>query len=783
MKYILLPALLLAYFGSFAQDNLQANAAKNDKKSTIESFDFEIDTVKNKKGAVLNEVIVKAHKQRQPVTAIRSGLKPMDNPQTVQVIGAEIIEQQQAIRLSDVIKNTNGVYVGSARGGAQESFWSRGYDMSANNMFKNGFRYNAGSIPEVSGLEKVEFLKGGSALLYGNVAPGGILNLVTKTPKFSDGGEFSIQMGSYNYYKPAFDMYGPLNQSIAYRFNGSYEKSESFRDFVTNDRIYFNPSFLFLLSEKTQITLQGDYLSADWTPDFGTGIVGKEILDLPRNQYFGALWSNGNTKSSSASVQLHHDFNSNWKLNLNSSYQAYRRTQLSTAQMSGLAYTTNAAGVKEVNWKRGLTRLDASEYIFGNQLSLQGIFKTGKIKHQIFTGADFEDSMAPNYTFGFFNPSKPADLITTEATAINILNYNYATQSRDVPFSSRITQLATTNTLRFGVYAQDLISINDYIKVLAGIRWSWQENYITTTKETIEKINNVNTITTSFENAEAVDGSKIINTAFSPKGGIVIQPNKTTSLFASYSNSFTTNTGTTVDLKPLEPSIIDQYEVGIKKDFMKGLITTNITAYIIENNNLAQTAAFGSDGVTPNVNTNLKELVGGTKGKGIEIDINANPIKGLNILAGYSFNETKITKTSGTSGSLIEGDLLTRTPKHTANFSVFYKIQEGFFKGISLGAIANYIGDRVGGWNDRYVWTENKPTTNPKTYTITIEDRDIPLKGYTTVDVSVGYDWKKISLLCKVSNITNELNYTVHENYSVNPIAPTQVMAILKYKL
>ena len=187
MKYILLPALLLAYFGSFAQDNHQASAAANDKKSTIESFDFEIDTVKNKKGAVLNEVIVKAHKQRQPVTAIRSGLKPMDNPQTVQVIGAEIIEQQQAIRLSDVIKNANGIYVGSARGGAQESFFSRGYDMSANNMFKNGFRYNAGSIPEVSGLEKVEFLKGGSALLYGNVAPGGILNLVAESLKFTEG--------------------------------------------------------------------------------------------------------------------------------------------------------------------------------------------------------------------------------------------------------------------------------------------------------------------------------------------------------------------------------------------------------------------------------------------------------------------------------------------------------------------------------------------------------------------------------------------------------------------
>lgn len=764
MKYILLPAILFSYFASSAQDTNQAQATTADKKTEIESYEFENDTVKNKKGGTLNEVIVTAHKQRKPISAIRSGLKPMDNPQTVQVIGAEIIEQQQSIRMSDVIKNANGIYVGSARGGAQESFWSRGYDMTANNMFKNGFRFNGGSIPEISGLEKVEFLKGGAALLYGNVAPGGILNMITKTPKFNEGGEFSIQMGSYNYYKPAFDIYGPLNQSIAYRFNGSYEKSESFRDFVTNDRIYFNPSFLFLLSEKTQITLQGDYLSADWTPDFGTGIIGKEILDLPRNQFFGAKWSNGNTKSSSASVLVEHDFNSNWKLNFNSSFQNYDRTQKSTAQISGLD-TYAVPGT----WNRGLVQNKNLEKIFGDQLSLQGTFHTGKVKHQIFTGVDYEYSLADNYTYAFnekavtVNGKYDPNLYDT----INLFTFNPNNQRNDIPNATN-TQIAVTETSRFGGYAQDLISFTDKIKVFAGIRWSWQEAQVTTTDFT------KNTVT---------KGAKNLNRAFSPKAGVVYQPNKTTSLFGSYSNSFTPNTGTTVNLQPLEPSIIDQYEVGIKKDFMKGLITTNITAYIIENNNLAQTAAFGPDGVTPNVNSNLKELVGGTKGKGIEIDINANPMKGLNLMAGYSFNETKITKTSGTSGSLIEGDLLTRTPKHTANFSVFYKIQEGFFKGISLGAMASYIGDRVGGWNDRYVWTENKPATNPKSYTVTIEDRDIPLEGYATVDFSIGYEWKKVSLLCKVSNITNELNYTVHENYSVNPIAPTQVMATLKYRL
>lgn len=788
MKYILLPLVFLPFcFSIQAQDIASSTNDPHDKdiyyfsSDTIKSAN---DTVKKRKGEVLREVIITGNKQQKPVTALRSGLKPMDVPQSVQVIEAEVIEQQQAIRLSDVIKNANGVYVGSARGGAQESLWSRGYSMDANNMFKNGFRYNAGSIPDVASLERVEFLKGGSALLFGNVTPGGILNLVTKTPKFTEGGQLTMQMGSYAFYKPSIDFYGPINKSIAYRFNASYENSESFRDFVKNDRIYLNPSFLFKISDKTQITAQGDYLSADWIPDFGTGIVNetKTILDIPRNLYFGALWSTGNTKSSSASVLVNHDFNDNWKLVFNSSYQSYHRTQKSTAQLNTVA----ANG----DWKRGLTQADAAEKIFGDQLSLQGTFNTGRIKHQIFTGVDYEDSSAPSYTFGFYDATKNhADLITTETKAINLFNYDYNTQSRDVPFSSRITQLITTDTQRFGVFAQDLLSINKYVKVLAGLRWSWQESDATTTKEVIEKdkITNKNVLKTTYENAEPVTGVKSFNTAFSPKAGLVIQPNKDLSLFASYSNSFTPNTGTTVNGETLDPSIIDQYEAGIKTDFWRGILSTNITVYQISNNNLAQTAQYLADGVTENANTNFKELVGATKGKGIEVDITARPLAGLDIIAGYSFNETKVSKSSGTNGSLVVGDVLARTPKNTANLSFFYKLPSGALKGLSFGAIGNYIGDRTGGWNDDYLWTAVTPTpANPKpnpAYTVTIRDRDIPLEGYTTIDASIGYDWTKVSILCKLSNITNELNYTVHENYSVNPITPRQVMVSLKYKL
>lgn len=691
------------------------------------------DTVKNK-GGILKEVIVTTKTKNQP-TVVRSGIKPMDLPQSVQIISGAIIEQQQSVRLSDVVKNANGVYVGSARGGAQESFWSRGYDMTANNMFKNGFRFNGGSIPEVASLDKVEILKGSSALLYGNVAPGGIINMVTKTPLFKKGGEIGMQAGSYNFYKPSLDTYGPLNQSIAYRFVGTYENSESFRDVVKKERYYVNPSFLFKLSEKTEIILQGDYLNDDWIPDFGTGSIGREVVNIPRNTYLGAKWSNGTTKQATVSALVNHQLNSKWKFNFNSSYQNYNRTSEGTER---ILPTTNG------DWNRPLGKNKAVEEIFSQQISIQGNFNTGKIKHQLFTGIDVENSFADAYTF-VFNPAT-YDLI-------NIYNLDLYPQRSDIPQATN-TKIVKTETNRYGIYAQDLISVTEKFKILAGVRYSLQE----TKPVTYDLV--ANTI---------VDETIRNDRAFSPKIGLIYQPTKNTTLFTSYSNSFTPNTGITIFNEALKPSLIDQFEIGVKNDFWKGILSTNVTVYQIVNSNLAQTAEFNANG-TINTNTNVKALSGETTSKGIEFDITARPLPSLNIMAGYSYNNMEYSKTTGATGSFIEGDRLVRTPQNTANLSAFYTIPAGKLKGLSLGTIANYIGDRFGGYNN----TINQAAS--------LGDRTIPLSGYTTIDFSMGYTWNKFSLLCKLSNITNVLNYTVHENYSVNPIAPRQVLTSLKYK-
>ena len=690
----------------------------------------------------LNEVVIKINDSpNKKNETMLSGfdVKPMDLPQSFQIISNHTLEQQQSIKLSDVIKNVNGIYLTSERGAAQESFGSRGYDMSSNNMFRNGFRVNNGSIPEISSLERIEVLKGGSALLFGNVAPGGILNMVTKKPKFNSGGEVSMQVGSYEFYKPSVDIYGPLNNTIAYRFNGSYQNSESYRDVVKRERFYVNPSLLFKVSDKTEIVLQADYLHDDWTPDFGTAIIGKKIVDLPRNTYLGAVWSNGQTHQATATALVKHEFNENWKLNFNSSYQQYDRKSKGTERIQ-----PDAKGF----WARPLGQNKNTEQVFADQLNLQGKFNTGSVKHQLFTGVDYDQTIGKAYTFAFDQKNYGSG---------NIFDFENFDQGGAVP-DAKNTKIVKTVTNRFGIYFQELISITDNFKVLAGLRWSWQEAQATT--QDLAK----NPVVVTKDN-------KRPDQAFSPKLGLVYQPTKEMSIFASYSNSFSPNSGTTVDLKAIKPSIIDQYEIGIKNDFFKGLLSTNVTVYQISNNNLAQTAEFKADG-TPNTDTTIKVLSGATKSKGVEVDVTARPVVGLSVMAGYSYNDMRYSKTSGLKGSFIEGDRLVRVPANTANLSFFYTLHDGALKGISVGTIGNYIGKRVGGWNNQI--DASQPNG--------IVDREIPLDAFTTIDVSAGYKWQNFSLLVKLSNITNELNYNVHENYSVNPIAPRQLMATLKYK-
>lgn len=398
----------------------------------------------------LSEVIISTGKKlnSRAVAIGKADIHPMDLPQSLAIVNQGLIRDQQAQRLGDVIKNVNGVYVTTTRGAVQESFGARGYSLGNTNLFKNGARINSGVMPEMSSLERMEVLKGSAAILYGQVAPGGIVNMVTKQPKFKAGGEVSFRAGSYDLYKPSFDVYGPLSSAIAYRVNGTYEKARSYRDNVSSERYYINPSLLFKLGEKSELVLEGDYLKHGFTPDFGIGSLDNtKIPDVPRSRFMGTDWQYNTTEQTTGTATFRHRFSEGWKLTTLLSYQLYKRDYFSTERVAASA---------NGDWTRPLGKILSDENYYVSQVNLNGKFATGRLEHTLLAGVDADRTVTGTTDFTF---PAVSGLPAGSYDRINILDPGKFTRRTDVPAATAVRErVAPIN--RLGVYVQDLVKLS-----------------------------------------------------------------------------------------------------------------------------------------------------------------------------------------------------------------------------------------------------------------------------------------------------------------------------------
>jgi iron complex outermembrane receptor protein len=665
----------------------------------------------------------------------KADIKLIDLPQSVSVIDRHVLERQQSLQISDVLMNTNGVYVMGNSGGFQEEIAGRGFAFGSTNTFKNGARFNNAVMPEVSALERVEVLKGSNAILFGNVAAGGVLNLVTKKPTFEKGGEVSFRTGSYDFYKPSLDVHGAVGSSkhLAYRLNTSYQNSMSFRDNVSAERIYFNPSLLYKIDDKTDILIEGDYLKDNRTLDFGTAAIDYRIAKLPRDRFLNTSWAYYRAKQKSATLTANRKLTKDWNLRTMGSYQGFSNDQYGTTRPNSSSNFVKSDGT----WVRGLQRSKTDQSYMLGQFDITGKFKTGTIEHNTLVGLDVDhyDNTTPAFVYKNAQGKNVYD-------TINIFDLSERVQRNDIPALDQTT--LTKNPInRQGYYIQDLISVTHQLKVLAGVRYS----KITSSTKVFDYAKN--------EYAEPVSYS---DDAFTPRVGIVFQPRKNISIFTSYANSFALNAATDSLKNPLPASFIDQYEIGTKYDMLNGLLSLNVTAYKIINSNYAQPYLK-----TPVSVPNAQEITGEVTSKGIEVDIMSRPISGFSFIAGYSYNDTRFTK----SKFYEENSRLRYNPSNTANASAYYTIDNGILKGLNFGVLGFYMGDRVAG---------RSTTVKNPTYKL------MPVNSYFQLDASAGYSINNVSIRLKVSNLLNELSYNVHDDNSVNPIAPRMFAATVGYK-
>lgn len=225
-----------------------------------------------KKEAQIQEVELFGEKNKQPEgleVITRLPLKTRDQIQSISVISYKVIEELGGLTVTDVAKNIPGVTQFGSYGGTRESMSIRGYRgvpvLKNGVMMDSDFRTSA-MLTDMQGIESIQVIKGSAAVTQGIGdglgAAGGVINVITKIPKFYNETNVGFRYGSWNFYRPTVDFQRVLDSKgkVAVRFNGAYQNSESFRDYVSTERIYVNPSVAFRPDDKTEIVVEMDYM-------------------------------------------------------------------------------------------------------------------------------------------------------------------------------------------------------------------------------------------------------------------------------------------------------------------------------------------------------------------------------------------------------------------------------------------------------------------------------------------------------------------------------------------
>ncbi|MEX0269199.1 TonB-dependent siderophore receptor [Leptolyngbyaceae cyanobacterium UHCC 1019] len=658
------------------------------------------------------EIVVTGEGQRgyrvpNASTATRTDTPIRDVPASIQVIPREVIRDQNATSIRETVRNVSGVTYASSSGNRSERFIVRGF--SANN-FLNGFRndfFSSRTQEDLANIDRIEVLKGPASILFGQVDPSGIINRVTKKPLFEPFYELSFTAGSYDFYRPALDFGGPLTEdkTLAYRLNIAYENAGSFRDRVQTERFLFAPSFTHRLGDNTSLNLEVSYLRDARPVDRGLVVLSNnKVPNIPIGRYLGDPTKQEKFTQTLASLTLNHQFNSNLSLRSLFRYTASTET--------GPGATLQIDGDTEDDRTFPLSDFIGDQYYetYYWQNDFVAKFNTGSIQHTALVG--FELSRQNSFFSG----------AGRSAGFIDVFNPSYDFTFGEFEAFDPFDDVTKT----FGIYVQDQITLLDNLKLLVGGRFD--------------------TYRYKFTSAD-VAGTPDQAEAFTPRVGVVYQPIKEVSLYASYSQSFTPNGGRSVSNQPFDPQRGTGYEVGVKTDFLNGRLSSTLAFYNTTLKNI----------LTEDVNNpGFSVQVGEQRSRGIEFDIAGELLPGWKLIASYAHTDAQITKDN----SLTVGNRLNNVPRNSASLWTTYTLQNGDLKGLGIGAGAFYVGDRAGDLANSF---------------------EVP--SYTRLDAAVFYQRDRFRVALNFKNLANTRYFEGSQDRTqVIPGTPFTVLGTISYQ-
>ncbi|HIK06879.1 MAG TPA: TonB-dependent siderophore receptor [Trichormus sp. M33_DOE_039] len=584
-------------------------------------------------------------------TATKTDTPLRDIPQSIQVVPRQVLEDQQVTNLREALRNVSGVSQGvnsSTRG-----FFSipliRGF-ASDDDILTDGLRdpNNSSLGFNTTTIERIEVLKGPASVLYGQGTLGGVVNLVTKKPLAEPYYSVEFSAGSYNFYRGTIDLSGPLNdnKTLLYRLNASAQTTESFVDFYDAQEYVIAPTLTWLISDRTKLTLAAEYI--DRPKDQGQmglpavgSVLPNPLGEIRRDRNFSEPFSTDNSSVFRVGYDLEHRLSDDWQLR-----SAFKATWFSRTRKDWILPVSLDADNRTLNRIYSEGESNYSNFNFDTYTA--GNFTTGSINHQLVIGFNyFRQVNQDRYPDDGFAPS------------IDVFNpiYNQPIVKPGNPFEF------DSSTNLYGFYIQDQVTLAENLKLVLGGRFD-------IVQQTSEDL--------------LVSGSKESQQqeAFSPRVGIVYQPIKPISLYASYSRSFLPSTGRSLDGELFQPERGTQYEVGIKADLTDRLSAT-LAFFELTRSNVATTDPRDPD---------FSIQVGEQRSRGIEFDISGEILPGWNIIASYGLTDAIVTKDN----DLPVGDRLNNVPQHSASLWTTYEISSGSLQGLGFGLGLFYVSDRQG---------------------------------------------------------------------------------------
>lgn len=638
----------------------------------------------------------------EATSALKIDTALRDIPLAVQSYTGSFIKAIESTNVGDLYNYTTGV---SRSGNTGIDFVIRGIRASnTGNIQYNGLPGLAARFgsPSTVNVERIEVLKGPSSVLYGQMQPGGIINIVTKKPQAErmavfdvrGGSIFGSGIGSRGKYHVSGDLTGPLdkNRKVLYRFVASYDDENTFRDNTENKDVYLVPTLTWLGWKGGVVNLEFEYRRTRTSLDSGLVVPNNNLaLIAPVNVRYQEpgdyLNEDGRTVTASVRKMLARGFT--WNAAWRSVWHEDATKGFENVGFSGTGIVT----------RRDRYQLNERRYHYLDT-TIGKTVATGRLRHKLLFGLN------AGYEMTDFDRAQFAT-----GKSLNVDLYHPVYGASPLPTQPETHRFSTAWT--YAGYVNDQIEVTSSLKALFGLRYDErrsQEQELRINPRTREKNSH----------------------ALLPLTGLVFQPTRAVSLYSSFATSFTPPPPGAIDARgenPFKPESARQFEAGTKVELNGGRGEASVSWFDITKNDVLITLVAQA----------VNDQIGQERSRGVEATYTQRILANWQVIAGYAYTDSKVTRDTD---QVKVGSRIPNAARHGANFWSRYDFNRGILDGLGFGVGYVYTGDRAA--------------------TIAASSAKYPvlvLPGYSRVDLGVYYVAKRYEITGRIVNLLDERYY------------------------